>query len=862
MNSQFYLGIVESRKDPLKAGRVQVRVFGIHSESKEDIPTEKLPWAVCVMPATSASLSGIGHSPAAYVEGSLVFVFFQDGESKQNPIILGSAHGIPLSKNPFAKDYQASITEFEAATPSKVSSTNTGTLFDSSGQPVTDSAGQQVETGDKKHLCCSSVDSSKMVAKYGDAVTSVCTALCNAGIKDPYAIVGILSNIAKESGFKPIRESMSYSSVSRLRAIFPSSFKNLSDTEAAEYVNNPEKLGNFVYGNKNGNSSSDGYKYRGGGFIQLTFANNYKAVGKAIGVDLYTNPEKINEPEIAAKAVAQYFVQRFGGANRLKFGSLNEALIEITTKVNPGGVSNDLPKVQTASLLCKVEEEQTVVDQKKEESVATKPNDPANDVDPNATKEDIDLGRVNKKTGTNKVGFSDPNGRYPHLLKEQDIHRLARRNTKYTSVSKRMDKRRKGIRTIGGTYDEPQPAYNAKYPLNHVYATESGHNLEFDDTPGAERISMYHTAGTYSEIDKFGNKVNKIVGDSFSITERNGYVFIDGTARITVGSGVKLVVGGNADIEVDGNLNWTVGGSVNWTVGGNVSTTALGNITDKSNATIASHAKNHSVRADDEFVVDAKMIKMQMGLSTKISGIGNSRSPRNMDYPRRIPENFLGADILEIDDSDEEVIEATMEQAVAAGQITRDELEHGAEIAKTPMEEETITPEDKPVIAPSCSIFEKKIEDNQQISKFFTIGMLSSNAAVSHYGIVDNNGLKAAEIACNLKSLAENALDKIKTQYPTMFVTSGFRTGSGSSQHTIGQAADMQFSGKSKGEYFEIAKWIRDNVPFDKLLLEYKTTGTGLPWIHISFKQAGNSKGVFTYMNHKNVGAGLKKLEE
>ena len=36
------------------------------------------------------------------------------------------------------------------------------------------------------------------------------------------------------------------------------------------------------------------------------------------------------------------------------------------------------------------------------------------------------------------------------------------------------------------------------------------------------------------------------------------------------------------------------------------------------------------------------------------------------------------------------------------------------------------------------------------------------------------------------------------------------------------------------------------------VILEYKTTGTGNPWIHISFNKAGNRAQVFTFMNDKN----------
>jgi hypothetical protein len=89
----FY-GIVEDRNDPLMVGRVRVRIHGIHSENKQYIATPDLPWAQVLLPTTSAGLSGIG-TQHGLVEGSTVFGFFRDGETKQDPVITHVSAGIP-----------------------------------------------------------------------------------------------------------------------------------------------------------------------------------------------------------------------------------------------------------------------------------------------------------------------------------------------------------------------------------------------------------------------------------------------------------------------------------------------------------------------------------------------------------------------------------------------------------------------------------------------------------------------------------------------------------------------------------------------------------------------------------------------
>ncbi len=91
----FY-GIVEDRQDPLKVGRVRVRVHGIHSDDKQNIATPDLPWAQVILPTTSAGLSGFG-TQHGLVEGSTVFGFFRDGDLCQQPVIMGTAAGIPQS---------------------------------------------------------------------------------------------------------------------------------------------------------------------------------------------------------------------------------------------------------------------------------------------------------------------------------------------------------------------------------------------------------------------------------------------------------------------------------------------------------------------------------------------------------------------------------------------------------------------------------------------------------------------------------------------------------------------------------------------------------------------------------------------
>jgi hypothetical protein len=92
---QWFVGVVEDRKDPQTLGRLRVRCLGYHTEGLDKLPTADLPWAHVMNPITSATVSGLGQSPLGAVEGTWVVGFFQDGGDAQQPIIIGTLPGVP-----------------------------------------------------------------------------------------------------------------------------------------------------------------------------------------------------------------------------------------------------------------------------------------------------------------------------------------------------------------------------------------------------------------------------------------------------------------------------------------------------------------------------------------------------------------------------------------------------------------------------------------------------------------------------------------------------------------------------------------------------------------------------------------------
>lgn len=104
------------------------------------------------------------------------------------------------------------------------------------------------------------------------------------------------------------------------------------------------------------------------------------------------------------------------------------------------------------------------------------------------------------------------------------------------------------------------------YPFNKVYESESGHLIEIDDTAGSERISIHHRTGTFEEYHPNGDKVVKIVRDSYTSVLRDDYIHIDGYCNVTIDKALKILVNKdelpnskdsavNFDIEVGSNAN-------------------------------------------------------------------------------------------------------------------------------------------------------------------------------------------------------------------------------------------------------------------------------------------------------------------
>ena len=142
-----------------------------------------------------------------------------------------------------------------------------------------------------------------------------------------------------------------------------------------------------------------------------------------------------------------------------------------------------------------------------------------------------------------------------------------------SSPAARNASRKRGVKMAGrsgATWEQPPTPYAAKYPYNKVFAGESGHALEIDDTPGFERLNIAHKSGTFTETGPDGTQVNKIVGNGYTILEKDGFVLIEGSANVHIAGQCNVFIMNDTTMTMHGKVNLDIHNDVNVNIGGSL----------------------------------------------------------------------------------------------------------------------------------------------------------------------------------------------------------------------------------------------------------------------------------------------------
>ncbi len=137
------------------------------------------------------------------------------------------------------------------------------------------------------------------------------------GIRQPLEQAAFLAQCGHECGsLNKFEENMNYGPAAMM-ASWPTRFPTVAS--CSYYMHSPERLANQVYGGRFGNGayvSGDGWKYRGRGPIQITFADAYRACGKVLNLSLIEKPEQLLDPIPGARS-ACWFWRDYKHCNQL-----------------------------------------------------------------------------------------------------------------------------------------------------------------------------------------------------------------------------------------------------------------------------------------------------------------------------------------------------------------------------------------------------------------------------------------------------------------------------------------------------------------------------------------------------------------
>lgn len=793
---QLFFGVVEDREDPLELGRVRVRVVGIHTEDAIQLPTSDLPWATVMTPGNDPAIAGTGWSPNGLQYGSWVVVYFADGHNFQLPLVLGSTVGI----NPTSILTEDQIKQFTGSTSYSGQNSSVAPPTDTQAASPTTYASGECKLG---ALTAESESKGKAETITPDAKSSY-----------SYGIYQFNSGPNNSGG--PIHEYVKWSTKfgseftgkspgttefntrwKEVAAKDPQGFKDDQNAfwAAKKYAPVASKL----------NSQLD-LANRGCAVKECIFSTSvqYGSLATSIVQNALNgkNTAEMNDAEII-QCIQDYKKQNI---DRLMASYLKQY------PQNKQGLLNRIEN-ERATLIAASGEQ---VDPTKTSLTPVETNAAGDPVKEPEVKNEVTI-----STKTVKVGFRDPHGRWPKkkYLGVADTNFLARGKF----IEKTIVPFKKSSIVQGSGFKEPPTPYNAQYPFNKVNESESGHIIEIDDSPNAERIHIYHRAGTFIEFHSDGTIVRKSMKDDIEVVMKDKGVYVFGDAL--------MVVEGNTTLKSFGNIKMLSEQNIDIMAQGNVTIGAAGKLTLESQGTLTEISNK-------KIVQDAPQITQNSSGSASVNVDIGSKVQGQVKAPEESEPAY-----------DDEPINATVysspaEQEKATGKKFESNPNMKEEAKNAPLTEDqkAKVAAAKVAGAGACgkTITETNFTASFQLSPNYTLGDLTTGTIFPHK-LREQCGLTELEIVGNLICLATNVLEPLRAIYPNFTITNAFRSAIGTSnsksQHLLGQAVDLQFAdcvGDKKNNAVHRANEITKALSgsFDQLILEYHGNN---PVIHISY---------------------------
>lgn len=516
----WWVGVVEDRMDPLKLGRCRVRIIGYHIDNQGQLPTEDLPWAMPMQGITSAAISGKGDTPLGPLEGTWVIGFFADGKECQQPIMMGTFGGMPTSSNACG------------AQSAQLNNVN-NVQRDTAGNIIKD------DTGNAIPIEPVSVDPANTAS---GAISSTLPPLSQSELQS------LMNYIATQESSSIAGGAQNYTAVNSAGYVGKYQF-GAAALQTLGYVRTPipkrtlsnsELSDSTLWTGKDGvNSLNDFKANKNNSQENAMYSNlefNYNQLINNGVIDAGTS----TRAEVAGYLSTAHLLGA-GGAKDLALGK--------------NGADGNGTRASTYYNIGA----QAVGGSTEIAAATNNRNSRSSALNPVMSALTNWAGALNNPKLGHPDPYSDPNSVYPRCpyTNRADTNKLATNNDdlETTPQPEKTKTRIEDIATANaasGTWAEPPSAYNARYPYNHVKETESGHIIELDDTPNAERIHIYHRAGTYVEIDKDGTVSYRVKGENYEIFNRNNRMLVQGNFDVTVDGANTLLVKNTLDVEVLG----------------------------------------------------------------------------------------------------------------------------------------------------------------------------------------------------------------------------------------------------------------------------------------------------------------------
>ena len=552
----WFYGVVEDRQDPYMIGRVRVRCFGHHTGNKTTLPTADLPWAQVMLPVTSAGISGIGQTPLGLVEGSHVFGFFRDGEARQEPVVMGSLPGYPT----------------------ELANTDTG-FYDPNGEfpryknaPDTTQLATMIEYNPSQHASITAdVDVFNRFQDVGTAVVDAMPLASQFISKGSSSLFGFVADIITSQ----VASALGSNILNTVGGSLTGFTKSVVGGELITTVDNLAPLNSVT---------RDFLKLKGGFTDALVDAANFVTESLPDGVvkldilsDVLPSPSQLLDMGMTAAGVdpdtGQFrlnvsnvdtiaeLVKAPASADAINaFQAAEVALADKSVGVTP----QDLGVKTPIGLLETAENQSAIALQGAREVAST------------ATGGAADLVRVvDKVTGVTSAIVDDEfqdslsaKGRFGGSFG------IPQKSTLSTfGVNKLINNSLGAINGVAAAWSLPQvPKLSDSYPKKHVFETESGHFMMYDDNDGNETIQQRHRSGTQYNMAADGTRTDVVVSDhitgiggsSYNVIQEDNILTVNGRCKVFINSSevrnnhydIVIGKGANVNIQVEqGDIN-------------------------------------------------------------------------------------------------------------------------------------------------------------------------------------------------------------------------------------------------------------------------------------------------------------------